>query len=171
MAKPSKQVRKQRKTLLAMGEGKTDAAFLAHLRRLYCTDGRGVNVTIRNANGKGPGNVIATAIGALRITSYDKKLCLLDTDLDWTTENKKDAKRKKIELIGSTPCLEGLLLLILQKIVPATSDECKRDLKILTSKSMYEPDDYLDLFTYEKLQIARSRIADLDRMLHLYEGS
>jgi hypothetical protein len=120
MAKPSKQVRKQRKTLLAMGEGKAEAAFLAHLRKLYCTNGKGVNVTIRNANGKGPGNVIATAIGALRITSYDKKLCLLDTDLDWTIENKKDAKRKKIELIGSTPCLEGLLLLILQKTVPAT---------------------------------------------------
>jgi hypothetical protein len=34
MAKPSKQVRKQRKTLLAMGEGKADAAFLAHLRKL-----------------------------------------------------------------------------------------------------------------------------------------
>ena len=171
MAKPSKQVRTQRKTLLAMGEGKADAAFLAHLRRLYCTDGKGVNVTIRNANGKGPGNVIATAIGAMRIASYDKKLCLLDTDLDWTAENKKDAKRKKIELIGSTPCLEGLLLLILQKTVPATSDECKRDLKILTSKSMYEPDDYLELFTFVQLLIARSKIADLNRMLYLYEGS
>ena len=154
-----------------MGEGKADAAFLAHLRRLYCTDGKGVNVTIRNANGKGPGNVIATAIGAMRIASFDKMLCLLDTDLDWTAENKKDAKRKKIELIGSTPCLEGLLLLILQKTVPATSDECKRDLKILTSKSMYEPDDYLELFTFVQLQIARSKIADLNRMLYLYEGS
>ena len=165
MAKPSKQVRTQRKTLLAMGEGKADAAFLAHLRRLYCTDGKGVNVTFATPM------VRATAIGAMRIASYDKKLCLLDTDLDWTAENKKDAKRKKIELIGSTPCLEGLLLLILQKTVPATSDECKRDLKILTSKSMYEPDDYLELFTFVQLQIARSKIADLNRMLYLYEGS
>lgn len=170
MVKPRKQPRLQRKTLLAVGEGKADAAFLVHLRKLYCTDGNGVNVTVRNAHGKGPGNVISTAIGSLRIASYDKKLCLLDTDLDWTAENKKDAKRQKIELIGSTPCLEGLLLLILKKSVPATSDECKQHLKSVTSRSMYDPDDYLEFFTYEQLQIARSQIADLDRLLNSYEG-
>jgi hypothetical protein len=45
MVKPRKQPRLQRKTLLAVGEGKADAAFLVHLRKLYCTDRNGVNVT------------------------------------------------------------------------------------------------------------------------------
>ena len=105
MARHTKPHIAQRKTLLAVGEGKADAAFLKYLRGIYCSGRSGVKVTVRDASGKGPSNVIGTAIGALRISSYDKKLCLLDTDLEWTKENKSDAKRKKIELVGSTPCL------------------------------------------------------------------
>ena len=87
MARYSKPHISQRKTLLAIGEGKADAAFLKYLRSIYCSGGDGVNVSVRDACGKGPSNVIGTAIGALRISSYDKKLCLLDTDLEWTKEN------------------------------------------------------------------------------------
>ena len=100
MAKQTKAHIAQRKTLLAVGEGKADAAFQKfcrsdYLREIYCSSGKCVKVTVRNANGRGPGNVIGTAIGALRISTYDKKLCLLDTDLVWMSKNTKDAKRKK----------------------------------------------------------------------------
>ena len=127
----------QRKTLLAVGEGKADAAFLRYLRGLYCSGRQGVSVTVRNASGKGPTNVIGTAIGALRIASFDHKLCLLDTDIFWSSKNISDAKRHKIQLIGAPPCLEGLLLQILGKSVPTGSDECKRQLKSITGKSMF----------------------------------
>ena len=43
-----------RKTLLIVGEGDSEAAFLKHLRDLYCSGGAGVAVTVRNAHGKGP---------------------------------------------------------------------------------------------------------------------
>ena len=170
MARHSKPHISQRKTLLAVGEGKADAAFLKYLRSIYCSGGGGVNVTVRDASGKGPSNVIGTAIGALRISSYDKKLCLLDTDLVWTKQNKSDAKRKKIELVGSTPCLEGFLLKILGRAVPASSEDCKRQLKMMTGKDMFEPDDYSLSFGYAELQNQRADIAELDTLLRLFEG-
>ena len=98
MARYAKPHITQRKTLLAVGEGKSDAAFLKYLRTQFCAGGSGVSVTVRQANGKGPSNVISTAIGALRISSYDKKLCLLDTDIDWTSQNKIDAKRSDADV-------------------------------------------------------------------------
>ncbi len=170
MARYSKPHISQRKTLLAVGEGKADAAFLKYLRGIYCSGGCGVNVSVRDASGKGPSNVIGTAIGALRISSYDKKLCLLDTDLVWTKQNRSDAKRKKIELVGSTPCLEGLLLQILGKAVPASNLDCKRQLKIITGKDMFEPDDYSANFDYAVLQNQRAHIPELDKLLRLFEG-
>ena len=170
MARHSSPQIAQRQTLLAVGEGKADAAFLRYLRGLYCSDRQGVSVTLRNANGKGPSNVISTAIGALRIASFDQKLCLLDTDIVWTAKNTTDAKRHKIQLIGAVPCLEGLLLHILGKSVPTGSDECKRQLKSITGKSMLEAEDYAGYFPHELLQHARIRMAELDRLLRLFEG-
>ena len=169
MAKQTKAHIAQRKTLLAVGEGKADAAFLKYLREIYCSSGKGVKVTVRNANGRGPGNVIGTAIGALRISTYDKKLCLLDTDLVWMSKNTKDAKRKKIQLIGSTPCLEGMLLLELGKTVPITSNDCKRLLMEITGRDMYNSEDYAANFPYDQLQYARTFIKELDKLLHLFE--
>jgi len=128
-----------------------------------------VKVTVRNANGRGPGNVIGTAIGALRISSYDKKLCLLDTYLVWMSESTKDAKRKKIQLIGLTPCLEGMLLLLLGKTVPITSNDCMRHLMKITGRDMYDSEDYAANFTYDRLQSARTFIKELDKLLNLFE--
>lgn len=170
MARHTKPHIAQRKTLLAVGEGKAEAAFLKYLRGIYCSGRSGVKVTVRDASGKGPSNVIGTAIGALRISSYDKKLCLLDTDLEWTKENIIDAKRKKIELVGSRPCLEGLLLQILGRTVPGSSLDCKRQLKMITGKDMFEAEDYATNFPYAVLQNLRPSIAQLDKLLELFEG-
>jgi hypothetical protein len=170
MARHIKPHRAQRQTLLAVGEGKAEVAFLKHLKQIFCSGGNGVAVTIRNAHGKGPGNVIATAIGASSSASYDKKVCLLDTDLEWTLENKREAQRKKIELVGSAPCLEGLLLRILGKVVPRDSSACKKQLRDVTQKNMFEPEDYVVNFSYECLQGVRAGIEELEMLLRLLEG-
>lgn len=170
MVRHVKTHRAQRQTLLAVGEGKAEVAFLKHLKQLYCSGGNGVAVTIRNAHGKGPRNVIATAIGASSSASYDKEVCLLDTDLEWTAKNKRDAQRKKIELVGSTPCLEGLLLRILGKVIPRDSCASKQQLRGVTQKNMFETEDYVVDFSYVCLQSARLSIPELETVLGLYEG-
>ena len=81
-------------------------------------------------------------MGALRIAAYDKRLCLLDTDLDWTNQNKHEAKKHKIILVGSKPCLEGLLLQILKKPVPNKSLDCKHQLRSITLKDMLQAEDF-----------------------------
>ena len=167
----ARQVRIQRKTLLAVGEGKSDVAFLKHLISLYCEGGEGVKVTVRNANGRGPGNVISTAIGAGNSASYDRKACLLDTDIVWTPENIRDAKRHKIELVGSTPCLEGMLLKVLGKPVPLNSPQCKQQLSVITGSNMVDVKDYLELFPRDVLQTVRTQVAELDKLLRLYENN
>lgn len=105
-----KKSRQVRKTLLVVGEGDSEVAFLKHLRQLYCSGGAGVTVTVHNAHGLGPDNVIQTAIALNRMGGYDRVVALLDTDLPWPTVTQKAAKRARIELVGSTPCLEGLFV-------------------------------------------------------------
>lgn len=70
-----KKQRPQRATLLAVGEGDSEVCFLKYLRSLYCANSAGVSVTVMNAHGKGPGNVINTAVGHLQIShlGFDTK--------------------------------------------------------------------------------------------------
>lgn len=170
MAKPKQLLRHQRKTLLAVGEGKSDVAFLKYLRSLYCSGMKGVSLTVRNAFGKGPENVVETAISQAAIASYDNHICLMDTDIAWSPKILNKAKRKNIDLIGSTPCLEGLLLTILSKQVPYGSTPCKQQLKAITTKDMFEPEDYAAFFSQAVLENSRIRIPELDRLLCKLEG-
>ena len=104
----------------------TEQAFLRHIKSLYISRGCGVGVTIRNAHGKGPDHVVDYAIGQCRNAAYDRVVTLLDTDLLMSAAAHRRARSKKIHIIGSTPCIEGLLLKILDEYVPETSTECKQ---------------------------------------------
>gem|GEM_PF-2578925 len=44
---------KASRTLLIVGEGRHEEAFLNHLKQLYVPRGCGLSVTIKNARGKG----------------------------------------------------------------------------------------------------------------------
>ena len=167
----SRSQRIQRKTLLAVGEGYSEVAFLKHLKSIYCSGGFGVSVKVVNAYGRGPDNVIDHAISLIGTEAYDHRLCLLDTDIPWPTTKAKKAKQKKIYLIGSDPCLEGLLLEILQRPKGGNSEICKRNLRAITNASMTESVDYKKLFTKPILDGARTRINTLDTLITMFEGS
>lgn len=95
--------RQVRKTILVVGEGDSEVAFLKHLRSVYCSEGFGAKVTVRNAHGKGPEHVIDHAVGLARIYRYDQHVALLDTDIPWSDQLKRRATKSRIEMIGSTP--------------------------------------------------------------------
>lgn len=161
--------RTQRATLLAVGEGHSEEAFLKYLRSLYCSGGNGVSVTVRNAYGKGPHNVIEHALRHTMAAAYDRQLCLLDTDIVWPTALIKRAKQKRIILIGANPCLEGMLLDILGNTTPDTSIECKRLLRTITNADMTESSDYDREFTKQVLERSRQRIRALDDLISSFE--
>ncbi|MDP2112135.1 MAG: hypothetical protein Q8N48_08415 [Thiobacillus sp.] len=71
---------KAQRTLLIVGEGRHEEAFLNHVKQLYAPRGCGLSVTIKNARGKGAGHVIDWTIGQAAIAKFDDVAAMLDTD-------------------------------------------------------------------------------------------
>lgn len=167
MARKQHQVRK---TLLIVGEGDSEEAFLKHLRDLYCSGGAGVAVTVRNAHGKGPENVIDHAARQAKIYSYNARAALLDTDIPWTDKLKKAARKAKIDMIGSIPCFEGLLLSILGKRPADQCVDCKKAIQQLINVDLTERQAYAKHFPKPVLNAARLKVVELDLLLKVFEG-
>ncbi|MBS0485136.1 MAG: RloB domain-containing protein [Proteobacteria bacterium] len=163
--------RQVRRTLLIVGEGDSEEAFLKHLRNLYCSSGAGVTVTVRNAHGKGPDNVITHTVRQTRIASYDRRVALLDTDIPWTEELEKKAQNAKIYMVGSKPCFEGLLLSILGMSVPSQSGECKKVIAQTLGFDLTERQSYINQFSKTILDSARVKIPELNQLINFFEGN
>ena len=149
MAKKKTMRRSISKTLLLVGEGHAEKAFLSHLKSLFSNGA--FKVSIVTAGGKGPEHVITHAISCKRCDGYDFVIVLLDTDLPWPKKHIQAALGAGINLIGSEPCLEGLLLDILGREKADTNRGCKALLHPLLSGPCTERDSYVELFTTEML--------------------
>ncbi|POE11000.1 hypothetical protein BV921_08150 [Pectobacterium odoriferum] len=141
--------RSVRKTLLLVGEGYAEKAFLSHLKSLF-SNGT-FKVSTVTAGGKGPEHVITHAISCKKCDGYDFVIVLLDTDLPWPKSHIRSALSAGINLIGSEPCLEGLLLDILGLRKVNSNKGCKDLLHPLLSGVCTERDSYAELFTLETL--------------------
>lgn len=157
-------------TVLLVGEGDADVAFIKHLKTQYVPRGVGVTVTVRNAHGHGPENVLDRVIGQSRNSQFDINGALLDRDIPWTVALEEKARKQRIKLIGSIPCLEGFLLSILGIGAPEQSNDCKARLHPRLNGSPYEPRSYAKPFPKSVLDDMRVRIDELDRLLKLLEG-
>ncbi len=100
----------ERKTLLIVGEGLHDEAFLQHVKRGLVERGCGLEVAIKNARGKGAKNVVEYTIRHSKNAQYDNKAAMVDSDTDFDEKIVALAKRNKITLIVAEPCFEALLL-------------------------------------------------------------
>ncbi len=163
---PSHKRRTPRHTVLLVGEGTTEWAFLKHIKSLYISRGCGVSATIRNAHGKGPDHVVDYAIRQCRNAEYDRVRVLLDTDLEMSVAARGRAGVKKIQIIGSTPCIEGLLLKILDERVPGTSAECKAQCSGTLPARLTLPEDYRAHFPGDLLDERRGEVPELGELLN-----
>lgn len=159
-------------TVLVVGEGDTEKAFLDYLKSLYVTRGCGVSVTIRNAHGKGPMNVVDTAIRQSRIGEYKVVAVLMDTDLPWTEEVIKLARKHhpRLCLIGATPCTDGLLLQILGEHVPEQSPQCKDALHTRMNRKPFTREAYAQDFSKQLLDEKSMGVPALKKLLELMAG-
>jgi hypothetical protein len=66
------------------------------------------------------------------------------------------------------PCLEGLLLNILEQPVPSTSQECKNRLKQIDGRDPFDPGFYAQNCPKSLLDRARGRVTELDAFLILF---
>ena len=160
-------VRHTNTTVLLVGEGKSERVFLEYLIGLYVTRDCGVSARAISANGKGPEHIVSYAIRQLNNRSYDRVAILLDTDLDWSNRTIKDAKRRKIQLIPSEPCLEGFLLSILDRPIPHLSHECKRIVRDTLRIDTCCRDDYKQHFGREVLDSKRGMNTSLNAIINV----
>ncbi|MBG3012091.1 RloB domain-containing protein [Proteus columbae] len=161
-----KNIRKLKKTLLAVGEGSSEKAFLSHLKSIYSKGDP--KVTVVTAGGKGPNHVINHAIACMKCDGYDECIVLLDTDIPWPPKLVKQATGKGICLIGSEPCLEGFLLDILSRRKTNTNNGCKELLHPLLNGESTSKDSYKVLFTKEILEGARVNIVNLNSLINAF---
>ena len=105
------------------------------------------------------------AIRQYRNAAYDRVVTLLDTDLEMSAAARRRARSKKIQIIGTKPCLEGLLLKILGEHVPDTSAMCKEQLGVTLPARLTAPEDYQEKFPKQFLDERRDDVPELGRLL------
>ena len=81
------------RTVLLIGEGKTERIFLKHLKSLYIYRGCGVAATIQSADGKGPEYIVDYAIRRSCRIQSDRILVLLDTDISIGVDTRNKARK------------------------------------------------------------------------------
>ncbi len=160
----------QRNTLLLVAEGDTEVAFLKYLKGVFRRDPKSPKVKVQNAHGKGPDNVLRTAMGAQRGASFDQVAVVLDTDIPWSKAFKEKARKAGIELIGNSPCIEGTFLAMLGCQVPKQSALCKKLLAERVPYSLLNKSSYGRWCDQTMLQDAANHMTDLRRILELYQG-
>ncbi len=166
----TKFTRKLKETLVFVGEGETEEAFISYLRSLFSTGNPSVKV--KSAGGKGPSNVIGDAIGTLNSSGCDRVAALLDLDLPWPKTKVRTARNKKIILIGVDPCIEAMLIDILeiQRPTPCNNQTCKVLLHPKLNGSPTEKTSYAALFNKDMLIKARTRVSPLDDIIKVITG-
>ena len=170
---PYKRKRRQaNKTLLIFGEGMNEQIFLKHLKKLYCCN-TNVAITIRKGKGGNSSNIV---IDASRVPGeFNRRVVVLDNDKPKgeIEQARNIAKNKDIELIENTPCLEYLLLSILDSSkISDSSPECKNifESKYINKKKRKEAYEYDNIFTKELLEEKRVIIKILDDIIQIMEG-
>ncbi len=159
-----------RETLLVVGEGDAEVAFVRHAKRTY-SDVLGRSVQEINAHGKGGKHVLDTARRRANNRDHDKVVLLLDTDTDWGDEERAKArksrvgKRGKLDVIESEPCLEAWLLKILGVEAEGDTRHMKRVFKATTGCEAHEP-DWLGQLTRAVLDEARERVPQLAELMN-----
>ncbi len=167
-----KKRRRAKKTLLLFGEGFNEEMFLKHLRKLYSRNS-GTATTVKKGKGGDAQNIIIDADKTYG--AFDRKIVVFDNDKpkNEMIEARQEAKRRKIELIENTPCLEFLLISIIYKKPNGKNSRwCKNEfeLKYLEKKKRGKPSEYDKLFSKKLLDSKRSAIFELNKLISIMEG-
>lgn len=161
-------------TILMVGEGHTEKAFLRYLKELYITRDGDFAVKIECGSGGAPCSVVQKAIRLRGSRAYDKCYVLFDADRPLETDYKlldRMNKRPRIEVLKSTPCIEGLFLAILRhpgfSQVSASSDNCKREFhaKYISEDKKMDKRPYADKFSRAVIDERRAQVLELDVIL------
>ncbi|MBU3964751.1 RloB domain-containing protein [Patescibacteria group bacterium] len=169
-----KKRRSAKRTLLMYGEGLGEEVFLKHLRSLYAYNS-GVSVTIRNGKGGNPKSVVVNAIN--EPGDFKRRIVVLDNDKKQKEMKQAcdEAKKKRVEILENSPCLEATLLSILrpgQNFSTKQSAWCKSEFETnyMDKKKRTELAEYIKIFSKQVLDNQRSNIAELNAFISIMEN-
>lgn len=164
--------RRPKTTVLAVGEGENDASFLEYLKSLYVVRGCGTHVKVDHAYGGSPETIVREAIKKMTRAEYDRAFLLLDTDTAWPQSATQAAREKSLTLVGSVPCLEGMILEILepgQQWSRKASRDCKSHFQraYLNQRAAYEAGHFAAFLQKTAIENAKTRIEALRATIEL----
>ena len=161
-----------RRTVLIVGEGYAEVAFMEHLKALYIARGCGIAVTIKNARGKGALHVVEVAIRQSRNAAFDVKAALLDTDTGWDDKTRSTARKAKVQIVPCIPCLEAMLLALHGDVEEGQSTAYyKRSFENKFGKPADVASLYGVYFLKDFLDNARIKSPELESLLALLTGT
>ncbi len=154
-------------SLIIVGEGAHDHAFLSHMKDLYHNGMTNQSVKIEAADGGSPKDVIKVVIKKSKNADYDKRYVLMDSDIPLSDKEYKLAKDNKITLLLSEPlCLEGMLLDVLGQKAASTSQACKDKLHPQLAGKPTEKQSYRVKFPKPVLDTTtKQTIVDLRKLM------
>jgi len=168
-----KKRRSASRTLLMYGEGLGEEMFLKYLRGLYARNS-GVSVIIRNGKGGNACDIVSSAMN--EPGDFNRRVVILDNDKDQEEMSKArvKAKQKGIEILENCPCLEAMLLSILQEgksFSNKTSAWCKNEFEkdYLDKKKRTDFNEYPRIFPKEMIDKQRKNIIELSTIISLME--
>jgi hypothetical protein len=169
MSKSTKKPRVQKKTVLIVGEGEDEQAFLNYLKGQLLDRGAGLSIKIKNAKGKGAKHVIEWTVRQSAVAEYDKVAALFDTDQDWTPAVEKLAKKKGIVLLKSETCFEAMMLRLLGVTPDTNSKNLKAQFSPYVSGDATRSENYAAHFNPQKLEDRRHLEPTIDALLSLFK--
>lgn len=159
---------KAQRTLLIVGEGRHEAAFLNHLKQLYVPRGCGLSVTIKNARGKGALHVIDWTSRQMANADYDVVAALLDTDVDWNEKAIRLARTKKILVLKAEPCFEAMLLRLIGKPAEDDAQTLKKQFAPFVNNDATQREHYALHFGNDRLQAGKGHEPTIAQLLKLF---
>ncbi|PQJ27779.1 hypothetical protein [Rubritalea profundi] len=166
-----------RESIVLFGEGKTEAIFLNHLKKVYEADkDKRLKIKVDKGQGKSPQDVANRLVNKLlKLGCYDRSLLLIDSDIEHKIKS-AFLKKNSITLALSVPqCLEGLMLSILGELPKGGLHSSSKELKSAFIKllntdeagySMKLRSRCPQLFPKELLEAKRSTLPEFDAILN-----
>lgn len=159
---------KAQRTLLIVGEGYAEEAFLNHVKRLYAPRGCDLSVTIKNARGKGARHVVDWTRRQIANVDFDSVASMLDTDQDWSEPVAKQARTAKILVLKSEPCFEALMLRLLGQSDAGETKVLKKRFAPYVNGEPLRAENYATHFGKGLLESRRNQEPTIDTLLKLF---
>lgn len=154
--------------ILIAAEGYVETAFLCVLREYYAVPN--YKVTIDNRRGGSSDTTVRYACN--EANGYFKTSAVIDSDVPLSDRLRRLADRNNVNIIISTPAIEGTLLKVLEIPHGEITDDCKKQFQSIVGegKATFKQ-AHKRIFTEEVISNAVERVPELAAMINAIRGN